>query len=376
MTVIATSPALAADADRDHRRERPVQDQRAAARRLPRHVLLRRHHPRAQRHHVGIDKTTPVFQKINQAAGRRRDRARSRHRADDRSDVDHAGHHDRQELHARTSRSRAARSSRRSAPPPARRTTASASSFSGSSSLENQYFVDGVNTTGLTFGTVGTPVINDFIEEIEVITGGYNAEYGRATGGIVNVVTKTGSNEFKGSVFGYYQPGFLDRRRADARRSTRRRSTSTAEHRLQRRLRLRARRSDHQGQAVVLRRLRAAVQRDRLHAHDQAPDRLPHRSMRERQAVGAAIPTSDGAGRLRRRHARRRSEDRLLHHRQRSTPRSAAPTAQAYNVARQAQLRGDAGDQGQLTLAGAAAARATARASSASATQRHDSSSG
>src|SRR4029077_8649827 len=82
-------------------------------------------------------------------------------------------------------------------------------SFSGSSSLENQYYVDGVNTTGLTFGTVGSPVINDFIEEIEVITGGYNAEFGRATGGIVNVVTKSGSNELKGSIFGYMQPGFL-----------------------------------------------------------------------------------------------------------------------------------------------------------------------
>ena len=81
--------------------------------------------------------------------------------------------------------------------------------FSGSTSLENQYYVDGVNTTGLGFGTIGAPVINDFIEEIEVITGGYNAEYGRATGGIVNVVTKSGSNEFKGSVFGYWQPGFL-----------------------------------------------------------------------------------------------------------------------------------------------------------------------
>ena len=82
-------------------------------------------------------------------------------------------------------------------------------SFSGSSSLENQYVVDGVNTTGLTFGTVGTPVINDFIEEIEVVTGGYNAEYGRATGGVVNVVTKTGSNEIKGSIFGSIQPGLL-----------------------------------------------------------------------------------------------------------------------------------------------------------------------
>jgi outer membrane receptor protein involved in Fe transport len=82
-------------------------------------------------------------------------------------------------------------------------------SFSGSTSLENQYIVDGVNTTGLTFGTVGSPIINDFIEEIEVITGGYNAEFGRATGGIVNVVTKSGSNELKGSVFSTYRPGFL-----------------------------------------------------------------------------------------------------------------------------------------------------------------------
>ena len=80
---------------------------------------------------------------------------------------------------------------------------------SGSTSLENQYSVDGVNTTGLSYGTVGSPIINDFIEEIEIITGGYNAEYGRATGGIVNVVTKSGSNEFKGSVFGTWQPGFL-----------------------------------------------------------------------------------------------------------------------------------------------------------------------
>jgi hypothetical protein len=56
-------------------------------------------------------------------------------------------------------------------------------SFAGSSSLENQYIVDGVNTTGLQYGTVGSPVLNNFLEEIEVVTGGYNAEFGRATGG-------------------------------------------------------------------------------------------------------------------------------------------------------------------------------------------------
>lgn len=81
--------------------------------------------------------------------------------------------------------------------------------FSGSSSAENQYFVDGVNTTGLKYGSVGSPIINDFIQEIEVITGGYNAEYGRATGGVVNVVTLTGTNETVGRVFAYVTPGAL-----------------------------------------------------------------------------------------------------------------------------------------------------------------------
>ncbi len=83
---------------------------------------------------------------------------------------------------------------------------------SGSTGLENRYLVDGVDITGLTFGNVGTPVLNEFVEEIEVITGGYNAEYGRATGGIVNIVTKSGTNDFKGSVFGTWQPGFLTAR--------------------------------------------------------------------------------------------------------------------------------------------------------------------
>jgi hypothetical protein len=77
-------------------------------------------------------------------------------------------------------------------------------SFSGSTSLENQYVVDGVNTTGLTYGTVGSPIINEFIEEIEIITGGYQAEYGRSTGGVVNVVTQSGTNEFHGTVFSQF----------------------------------------------------------------------------------------------------------------------------------------------------------------------------
>ena len=45
---------------------------------------------------------------------------------------------------------------------------------------------------------------------MQVKTGGYEAEFGQATGGVVNVVTKSGTNDFRGSVFGYTQPAALE----------------------------------------------------------------------------------------------------------------------------------------------------------------------
>jgi len=92
-------------------------------------------------------------------------------------------------------------------------------SISGGSGLENQYVVDGANVTntgygGLgsysgTFGSLGNATPYDFIKEIQVKTGGYEAEFGQATGGVVNVVTKSGTNQLRGSVFGYSQPDQL-----------------------------------------------------------------------------------------------------------------------------------------------------------------------
>ena len=74
----------------------------------------------------------------------------------------------------------------------------------GSSAAENNYVVDGINTTGTEFGTQGKKIPVEFIQEFQIKTGGFEAEYGRALGGIVNVVTKSGGNEFSGDVFGYY----------------------------------------------------------------------------------------------------------------------------------------------------------------------------
>ncbi|MEJ7598069.1 MAG: TonB-dependent receptor [Kofleriaceae bacterium] len=82
-------------------------------------------------------------------------------------------------------------------------------SLAGAGSSENVYVVEGINTTDTGFGGLSSNLPNEFIAETEVITGGYNAEFGRATGGIINVVTKSGSNQFRGSVFGYLRPGAL-----------------------------------------------------------------------------------------------------------------------------------------------------------------------
>ncbi|EPX64641.1 Trehalose synthase [Cystobacter fuscus DSM 2262] len=82
-------------------------------------------------------------------------------------------------------------------------------SINGSTSPESQYVVDGLSVNDPSVGTIGTPLSVEFIKEVNVITGGYMPEYGRSTGGVLNVVTKSGSNEFHGSVFGTIAPGFL-----------------------------------------------------------------------------------------------------------------------------------------------------------------------
>jgi len=93
-------------------------------------------------------------------------------------------------------------------------------SIGGASGLENNFIIDGVNASNAGFGAIGsfsrnygslgTGVTSDFIKETQVKTGGYEAEYGQASGGVINVVTRSGGNEFHGAVFGYIQPPGLE----------------------------------------------------------------------------------------------------------------------------------------------------------------------
>ncbi len=86
----------------------------------------------------------------------------------------------------------------------------------GTSSLESRYIVNGQDTTSLTDARVGSPISMELLEQVDVVTGGYAAEHGRATGAIVNVETRTGSNEFHGTIFSQFTNAFLQKRTARA----------------------------------------------------------------------------------------------------------------------------------------------------------------
>jgi len=69
----------------------------------------------------------------------------------------------------------------------------------GSTDNENAYYIDGIDTTDPVTATFSTNLNFDAIQEISFQTAGYVAEYGRATGGVVSVVTKSGGNQFSGT---------------------------------------------------------------------------------------------------------------------------------------------------------------------------------
>jgi hypothetical protein len=89
-------------------------------------------------------------------------------------------------------------------------------SVSGGSALDNLYVADGVNITDSAFGglgifsrvylTLGVGINTSYIKEVQVKTGGFEPQFGQSQGGIVNIITKSGTNEWHGSVFGFSQP--------------------------------------------------------------------------------------------------------------------------------------------------------------------------
>jgi hypothetical protein len=71
--------------------------------------------------------------------------------------------------------------------------------IAGGFAYDNQFLVDGVDVADNLFGNPNNLFIEDAIEEVQVLTSGISAEFGRFGGGVVNAITKSGSNRFSGS---------------------------------------------------------------------------------------------------------------------------------------------------------------------------------
>lgn len=82
-------------------------------------------------------------------------------------------------------------------------------SIGGSSVAENAYYINGLNITNFDnyLGSANVPF--EFYKSVEVKSGGYPAEFGRATGGIINAVSKSGTNDFMAAIHVNWSPDFL-----------------------------------------------------------------------------------------------------------------------------------------------------------------------
>ncbi len=90
-------------------------------------------------------------------------------------------------------------------------------SVGGSSGPENNYILDGVTVTDPAFGGSGANLPFEFVQELEIKTGAYGADIGKSTGGVFNVITKSGTNEFHGDAFAYFvAKGFVREVKSDA----------------------------------------------------------------------------------------------------------------------------------------------------------------
>ncbi len=78
-------------------------------------------------------------------------------------------------------------------------------SIDGASGAENRFVIDGIDTTHPETGVSAQDMVTDFVEEVQVKSAGYAAEFGGSLGGVINAVTRSGTNEFHGTLNGYIQ---------------------------------------------------------------------------------------------------------------------------------------------------------------------------
>ncbi|HEY2116794.1 MAG TPA: TonB-dependent receptor [Candidatus Angelobacter sp.] len=75
--------------------------------------------------------------------------------------------------------------------------------FGGQRARSNAVNVDGMDAVDNSVNGIRSTLSQEGVQEFQIITNGYEAEFGRASGGVVNIITKSGTNDFHGSAFGY-----------------------------------------------------------------------------------------------------------------------------------------------------------------------------
>jgi Carboxypeptidase regulatory-like domain len=96
--------------------------------------------------------------------------------------------------------------------PDDRRTNAAGLSVNGQDESLNNWVVDGIDDNERVIGSIGVKPNIEGIQEITVQTNSYAPEAGRTAGGVINVVTKSGTNQFHGSVYEYFRNDIFDGR--------------------------------------------------------------------------------------------------------------------------------------------------------------------
>jgi carboxypeptidase family protein len=91
-------------------------------------------------------------------------------------------------------------------------TTASGLSFLGQGGRSNSVTIDGVDNNDNAVGAVRSTVSQEAVREFQINRSNYNAEFGRASGGLINIVSKSGTNTLNGDVFAFMRKQSLDAR--------------------------------------------------------------------------------------------------------------------------------------------------------------------
>jgi outer membrane receptor protein involved in Fe transport len=83
-------------------------------------------------------------------------------------------------------------------------------SMNGQRGFSNGFFIDGATAEWQYYGKQSSTLVQDWIQEFQVMTNSFSAEFGTASGGILNVITRSGSNRYQARAYGFFRDAKLD----------------------------------------------------------------------------------------------------------------------------------------------------------------------